>query len=203
MVKALESTDAAIRLNAVLYMGYSAMVYVRAITKTPAQVAEYVVKRVYGRIVKLTTLDNKKLDPMLRIHGVPPMNVDNAKTIRELMSKGSPHFKKLLLPVIEGYRHSEGEISGIFRSACLLALSYTGLQVYTWWIRATVATSLETAELIEYFEVEKNREYLRVILKFHLLACRSDKTSTWPYARLLKDDACKLFNNRKQTYFFK
>lgn len=189
MTRALESGSGTTKANAALYVGYLAMVYVRSITKTPAQVAKYVLDRVYGRVVKLTSLDSGKIDANLKIHAVPPMNVENAKIVRDLLSKGSPHFKRVLLPIIEGYRHSDGEISGIFRSSCLLALSYTGLQLYTWWIRATVATGQETAQLMEFFEADRYKEYLRIILKFDILACRSNKASTWPYARLLKDDA--------------
>uniref|UniRef100_A0A1B0C8U4 Uncharacterized protein n=2 Tax=Lutzomyia longipalpis TaxID=7200 RepID=A0A1B0C8U4_LUTLO len=163
------------------------MVCTRLVIKSPAQVSEYIANNVYARLTQLVGMDSDVLQTS--IQAVVPPSTHALKTLLNIFKKGNPKYKPVLLLMIQGYRHSQMEISGIFQSACILSIAGTGLAAFLWWFKASRKLDLPPGELVDFFSSARFTTFLQMIYTFEALTLKPKITDTWMFSRLLRDDA--------------
>uniref|UniRef100_A0A7G3B793 Uncharacterized protein n=1 Tax=Lutzomyia longipalpis TaxID=7200 RepID=A0A7G3B793_LUTLO len=167
--------------------GYLAMVCTRFVIKSPSQVSEYIANNVYARLTQLVGMDSDVIQT--NIQAVVPPSTQALKTLLNVFKKGNPKYKSVLILMIQGYRFSQMEISGIFKSACILSLAGTGLAAFLWWFKASRKLDLPPSEFVDFFSSAKFTTFLQMIYTFEALTLHPKTTDTWMFARLLRDEA--------------
>lgn len=156
----------------------------RLATKDPVHVQEHIATTVISRASSLFSIPMSKIS-ICPVFVVPSYNF--MITFSEIIKKGAAISKQILGRIIYSYVHVEKEseaVRSVYRTGCLLSLSYTGLSPVAWLVKAAKAKSMSQLQLLKKLYIPKMESF---ITKYISLSKISD--ASWVYCRLLSDSA--------------
>lgn len=156
----------------------------RLATKDPQSVQEHIVLTIIERASSLFAISMSHYSTCQMF--APPCH-DFMVTFTELIKKGVDMSKQVLGRIIFSHVYAEKEsesVRAVFRTGCLLSLSYTGLSPVSWLVKAAKAKKTSQVELLSQLYIPRMESFITKYLK---LADEPD--SSWIYCRLMNESA--------------
>ncbi|QRW41830.1 MAG: putative nucleoprotein [Stang virus] len=168
-----------VRLTALVFLNCC-----RLATKDPQSVQEHLVATIIERAASLFSITMSTYSTSTVF--APPCH-DFMVTFGELIRKGGDMSKKVLGRIIYSHVYALNDsesIRSVYRTGCLLSLSYTGLSPVSWLVKAARAKKLTQVELVAKLYISKMESF---IAKYVALAREPD--ASWIYCRLMDESA--------------
>lgn len=156
----------------------------RLATKDQQSVQEHIVSTVNDRAASLFSIQMSTYSTCAVF--APPCH-DFVITFTELIRKGGEVSKMVLGRIIYSYVYAKDDLEtvrSVYRTGCLLSLSYTGLSPVAWLIKAAKAKKLEQLDLLVRVYIPMMESFITKYLK---LSQQPD--ASWVFCRLVSDTA--------------
>lgn len=167
----------------------------RLATKDPQAVQDHISASIVNRAASLFSImmSDYATNPIFS----PPCH-DFVVTFSERLKKGGSVSKTILSRIIYSHVFAEDEserIRSVYRTGCMLSLSYTGLSPVAWLVKAAKTLKMTQLDLLKKVYITQMESF---VTKYLSLADYKD--STWIYCRLVSETALLRFSASMEPF---